>query len=162
MCLFIFASYVWPHQRRPIMKLPGNYNYTGVRSLDNANKQFHNPVERWTDTESKSRRTLFFNDQTSSIYKCFGNDWKKYTIIIRRGQMGQFPRLMYECNALSLLPPGSVWATVEITVGVCQLTGWAFDPDDAQASHTLGEHYQLSLHNAIHNMRTDHQYVQCF
>jgi hypothetical protein len=59
------------------------------------------------------------------------------------------------------LPEGSVPATVEIMAGLCRLTGWALDSDDARATHTLREHYHLSLHHAIHNMRTDHQYVQC-
>ena len=71
-------------------------------------KQFLHPLGRWTDSQSRLIIcTWFFHQRSAAIYRRFGNDWKKYIRRTTRGQLGQFPSLIYECDSLGL-PSDSV------------------------------------------------------
>ena len=156
------TNLLWPRQPRPNGKSRRLWKQAIKLAFPrNVNSQFLSPLGYWTDFNSRDLCTWFFHRDTSSVYRRFGNDWKKYRRRGRRGQLGQFPRLIYEGNAFSL-PPNSVRATVETVNRHLRLTGWAHDIANLLINNLpLTSKYQQSLVKARINMKTDCQYQRC-
>ena len=153
---------VWPNQPRPNEKTRKLWRQAIKLAFPrNAQSRFIEPLGRWTDLPSRELCTWFFFEPTSSTYKRFGAEWRKYTRTTQRGQLGQFPSLRYECNAMSL-PLHSVRATVEQVNNTLRLTGWAEDIRTLRNTNVpLSFKYQQSVGKAIVNMKTDYQYINC-
>jgi hypothetical protein len=157
------TTLVWPYQPRPNDKARGKWRQAIKLAFPRtSDSTFVTPVGRWTDLLSRDIWTWFFHVPSSSVYKRFGPDWRKYKRHTQRGRLGQFPRLVYECNALQL-PPNSMRATVEEKHDNLYLTGWAselHEVDHTQNQNLLVK-YQQSINRSVVDMSTDYQYINC-
>jgi hypothetical protein len=153
---------VWPAQSRPNAKSRKLWRQALKLSFPrNQSAQFLQPLGKWTHLGSRDIWTWFFNPVTSFVYKRFGQEWKKYKRSTQRGQLGRYPKLIYDGNAFSL-PPQSLRATVEVMERQHRLTGSiqeAVPPQQPQQS--LTERYRRSIAIAVRDMKTDHIHVNC-
>ena len=123
--------------------------------------QFSRPLGHWCHPDSRALWTWFFNPATSFVYKRFGQEWKKYKRSTQRGQLGRYPKLIYDGNAFSL-PPQSLRATVEVFDRHHRLTGWTQEADTPQQiQQSLTARYRRSIAMAVRDMKTDHRHVNC-
>ena len=158
----ILYGHIKPHQPHPYEKSSTLWKQAIKLAFpQDVSKQFLNPVGRWTDGQSRTICTCFFHRHSAAVYRGFGNEWKKYIRrTTTRGQLGQFPRLIYECDSLGL-PPDSVPATVELKNGIFTLTSWAPEIDQPLMATSLTDWYTLSIQRAIINMQTDSICINC-
>lgn len=150
----------WPHQPRPGKKSRRLWKQAIKLAFPRlANNTLIQPLGKWNEEDSRSYCTWFFHPPTHSVYRRFGNDWKKYKRRARRGQFGSSPKLQFECNAFSL-PPGSCRATVEQIGPHLRLTGWADDSNSYRSFSSFEERQTWSVTRALQEMHTDELFIQ--
>ena len=155
------STTVWPTQQQPNHKSRVLWKQAIKLAFPRSpNKQLLTPLGHWYHEQSRHIWTWFFNSATSAVYKRFGNEWKRYKRRTMRGQLGQFPTLIYDNNSLGL-PPNSMRATVESRDGILRLTGWDYEADQYHINESLQERYEQSVQKSIVNMKTDSRYFNC-
>ena len=153
---------LWPTQPRPNMKSRALWKQALKLAFSrHIDKTLHSPLGGWQHNPSRQIWTWFFNQELSAVYRRFGNAWKRYKRRTHRGQLGQFPPLIYDTDSLSL-PPHSMRATVESKNGTLRLTGWGHESDQQYINPlTLQERYDQSVHRSVLAMHTDYRYFNC-